>query len=138
MNVMEGMVLAGLFLLALVDIKEKMIPVIPVMAAGGLLMVYQLWQGKGIWEVLAGLLPGLLLLLLSFCTRGGIGSGDGGVLCVLGTACGVQETVAVLGLAFVLEAVIAAGLLVMRRAGRKTELPFLPCVLAGYIVVLLR
>ncbi len=137
MNVMEGIVLAGLLLLALVDVKEKMIPVFPVAVAGCLLVVYQLWQGRSVLELLSGILPGLLLLFLSFCTRGGIGTGDGLVLCVLGIAFGAEQTVAVLGLAFVLEAVTAMLLLVFRKAGRKTELPFLPCVLVGYVTALL-
>lgn len=136
MKIIEGMVLAGLCLLAVVDIKEKRIPVVPVALAGSLLAWYQLWQGTGIWELLAGILPGLLLLFLSVCTRGGIGAGDGWVLCVLGIAAGVQKTVTVLGTALVLEAVIAAFLLAVKKAGRKTELPFLPCVLTGYLVVL--
>lgn len=137
MNVVEGIILAGLILLAFLDIKKREIPVVPVVAAGVMLVVYRLCTGAGTGIIAVGLLPGLVMMFLSFCTRGGIGVGDGLVLCVLGVGCGVEQAVAVLGLAFVLAALTAAILLATGKAGRKTEFPFLPCVLAGYIIGLL-
>lgn len=85
-------------------------------------------------ELAVGTIPGILLLLLAFCSGESIGKGDGLVLFMLGIYCGVAKAVAVLGMALLLVAVLALILLVLKRANRKTELPFLPCLCAGYLL----
>lgn len=137
MSIVDVVLLGSLAVLGWIDIKQKMIPVVPVVATGIMLLLYRLWEGNSFEGVAAGLLPGAVLLLLAFCTGESIGSGDGLVVCMVGAGCGLENTVAVLGMALVCVALLAIVLLAAGKAGRKTELPFLPCVFAGYIISLI-
>lgn len=119
---------------AVYDIKTKTIPVAAVVVAVIAALIYRLCTGTGIMELAVGLVPGAFVLVLAFVTRESIGAGDGLVLCMLGLFCGWRQCLAVFGMALVLSAVLAMVLVVCRRAGRKTELPFLPSLFGGYLL----
>jgi len=127
-------VLAGF---SVYDLRWKKVNVSAVALFGIAVIAYRIYGKTAIPELLAGLIPGIGLLLISFVTKESIGTGDGLVLCVIGMFCGMKQTAAVLGMALILSAVLAMVLLVCKRAGKKTELPFLPCLCAGYFLFLL-
>lgn len=133
MTVEKGVVLAVMAVLSLIDIKKKLVNMTLLIPFGVIALSWQLFQGTEIAELLTGLLPGGVCLLLSYVTKESIGKGDGLVLCVLGLLCGCKATFAMLGIALFFSAVWAIFLLALRRAGRKTELPFLPCLSLGYL-----
>lgn len=124
--------LLGIF--SICDIRIKKLPVAAIVLSGAAVLLYSLCTGKNFPELAAGLVPGAVVLLCAFITKESIGTGDGLVLCVLGLYCGWKRVVGVLGMALVFAALVAAVLLVTRRAGRKTELPFLPCIFAAYLL----
>lgn len=134
MNIAEWVMMGTLAGFGVYDLKRRRVPVAAVAVCSLVVLVYRLGAGIGFWELAAGLVPGAVLLLLARCTKESIGTGDGLVLCCLGLFCGLRQTVAVLGMALVLSSVMAIVLLVLRRAGRKTELPFLPCLCSGYLL----
>ncbi len=138
MDIAKGILMGILAGLSVYDLKTKKVPVSVVVLAGIGGIVYRLYMGTKVIVLLAGLVPGVVLLLLAFLTKESIGIGDGMVLCVIGLLCGWKETVAILGMALVFAAIIAVILLVSKRVGRKTLLPFLPCLCAGYLLVVLR
>ncbi len=83
-------------------------------------------------DLLLCFIPGAVLLLLAgLC--GGIGSGDGlawiGTCLFLGTEAGCM----VFLIGFLLSFFWSAVLLIFRRAGRKSRIPFLPFAFAGMI-----
>jgi len=133
MTVKESVVLAVMVVLSLIDIKKKQISMTMLIPFGVTVLFWQLFQGTGIVELLTGLVPGAACLLLSYVTKESIGRGDGLVLCVLGLLCGSKATLVVFGMALFFAAVWSMVLLVLKRAGRKTELPFLPCLSLGYL-----
>lgn len=137
MDVEEVVMLGSLVVLSCVDLRERKIPLIPTLILGVGFLMYRLWNGVPLAEVAAGVIPGGILLLVSLVTEESIGYGDGLVLLILGVLCGVMEAVAVLGMALLLAAVLSIVLLVLRRVGRKTKLPFLPCLCSGYLLFLL-
>ena len=124
-------ILAGF---AVYDMKTKTVSLsaVAVLAAG--VFVYRICTGTGMAELAAGLVPGALVVVLAFVTKESIGMGDGLMLCVLGMFCGWRRCLAVFGLALVLSAALAIVLLVCRRAGRKTEIPFLPGLFGGFFL----
>ncbi len=136
MKGIELIILAGLAVLSWTDIRTRKVPVIPVMLSGVVFVIYRVWTGVTVMELAAGILPGTLLLLLAFVSGESIGKGDGLVLFMLGIYCGMAKAVAVLGMALLLAAVLALVLLLLKRANRKTKLPFLPCLCAGYLISL--
>ncbi len=130
----EWIMLAVLAGFAVYDMKTKTVSLIAVTVFAISVLLYRLCAGTGIAELAAGLIPGLLVVVLAFVTRENIGMGDGLMLCVLGMFCGWRRCLAVFGLALVLSAVLAIVLLVCRRAGRKTEIPFLPGLFGGFFI----
>ena len=130
----EWIMLAVLAGLAIYDMKTKTVSLIAVEVLAAGVLVYRICTGTGMAELAAGLVPGVLVMLRAFVTKESIGMGDGLILCVLGMFCGWRRCLAVFGLALLLSAVLAIVLLVCRRAGRKTEIPFLPCLFGGFFI----
>ena len=137
MDVAEGIVIGLLLVLSIFDMRMKKVPVWLIGLVAGVALIFRMVESVPVLQLLAGLLPGIFVLLLAVCTKESIGTGDGLVLCALGLFCGLKETVAVLGMALFFAAVVAVVLLVLKRAGRKTELPFLPCLCTGYLLCVL-
>ena len=119
------------------DLKTKTIPVAAVAAASVGVLIYRIFTGTEAAEFVLGLIPGVLVVILAYVTKESIGVGDGLVLCMLGLSCGWRQCLAAFGMALILTAVLAMILLVCRRAGRKTELPFLPALFGGYLLLCL-
>ena len=84
----------------------------------------------GPWPL--ALLPGAVLLLLSIAAAGTIGFGDGLAVCAAGIWCGPEQMLFTLFFALLL--VPAAAAVLRLRKKRVMELPFLPFLLAGYVL----
>ncbi len=78
---------------------------------------------------------GLLLLVFAFFSKEAIGKGDAILLCVCGVAFGLYETVTSCFFAALYAGVFAVVLLLRKKAGRKSRIPFLPFLLLGYITM---
>lgn len=134
MEAAEWIMLIALTGFAAYDMKTKTVPVIAVAFVAASALLYRLCMGIGVLELILGLIPGVVLLMLAFATKESIGTGDGLVLCVLGLFCGWRQCLAIFGMALVLSAILSIILLICRKAGRKTELPFLPSLFGGYVL----
>ena len=130
----KSIVLMVMAVISFVDIKRKQVSLAVLIPIGAVVLIWKVFQGTEMVAFLTGLVPGVACLLLSYVTGESIGRGDGLVLCILGLLCGMKATLAVFGLALTFSAIWAIFLLILRRAGRKTELPFLPCLSLGYLV----
>ncbi len=119
------------------DIRKKEIPVAVVALSGLALFFYVIFGEKKQWmDILYSLMPGMLLLMLSYCTRESIGYGDGLVVLVIGICMGMGICIAaVTGL--IISAICAAALLALRKAGGKSRIPFVPFLSVGLGVVLI-
>ena len=80
-----------LFVLAVIDFKKKRIPVGPVLALGGVLLVFRLFEGVTVSKLVYGLVPGVVLLLVAWITKEKIGIGDGLLLLSLGFGYGIES-----------------------------------------------
>ena len=81
----------------------------------------------------SGLLPGICLWLISLWRSDQIGSGDGVVLMGIGWIQGIQQACVIFQTAILLAAAVGVCMLALGM-GRKKELPFVPFLLAGYLV----
>ena len=84
--------LAGLVVEAIKDIKEKKIYLVVVLVELPVLMGAQYWMGKGgaaIWIASVGI--GAFFYLISVITRGQIGKGDALVFCMTGAGVGLYD-----------------------------------------------
>ncbi len=80
------------------------------------------------------LLPGLVLLVIGWLSGWQIGIGDGAVILVTGLWLGSRKTFIILLLGVFLCSIFCGGLVVFRKAGRKTEVPFVPFLWAACFI----
>ncbi|MGY1752533.1 prepilin peptidase [Blastococcus sp. SYSU D01042] len=134
-------------LLAVIDLRRQLLPN-RVLLPGTVVMVGLLALAAGLHDawpdlgraLLAGAVAFLVLLGMALLAPTGLGMGDVKLAALLGLVLGWFSWDAVLlgfFLGFVVQAVLALVLLTARRAGRDTELPFGPALLAGALATVL-
>jgi leader peptidase (prepilin peptidase) / N-methyltransferase len=134
-------------LLAVVDLREKLLPNRVLLPVTGvvLALLTVAAAAAGDWSallraVLAGSVSFAVGLAMAVLAPSGLGMGDVKLAGLLGLVLGWSSWSAVLLgflVGFVLQAVLGLALLAARRAGRRTQLPFGPALLAGALAVLL-
>lgn len=87
-------------------------------------------------SALCGLIPGAIFIALSIITKGKVGIGDGIALGIVGSITGLSQALVIAGLGLFLQSLAAVVLLVIRRVDGQSRLPFLPFMLAGWIVAI--
>jgi leader peptidase (prepilin peptidase)/N-methyltransferase len=133
-------------LLAVVDLQHRLLPnrvVLPALAAGTALLLLAA-LADGAWDALLRAVLGAaalfaVYLVLALASPGGLGMGDVKLAALLGLYLGwLGWAAVVLGAlaGFVVQAVVALGLLATRRIGLRGELPFGPAMLAGAALVI--
>ena len=131
------MVAIGILLLAagIVDIRKRQISRVQLLII--LLVccaVSPLKQEFGVVDAVGGLSIGLCAIGVSIATREQIGRGDGIVIAAVGIALGARKCLLVVFTASFLMAAAAIVVLIFRKGGRQTRLPFLPAIFVGYAV----
>ena len=132
--------------LTITDLQHKRLPNAILLPGGvvlaALLILGALAEdrpGRLLGSVVAAAVLFALFLLAAVVSPAGMGMGDVKLAGVLGLAlglAGLSATLLAVLLAFSLHAVISVVLLVARRAGRRTALPFGPPLLVGTAVAL--
>ena len=122
------------------DLKSKEIPVWLLVCCGALSVgkvIFLLTSGQlDPGDLLISLIPGALLLLIAYVTRQGVGYGDGLLALCIGPAVGAPALVTGMCMAVVISAIFSGVLLVLRKAGRRTKIPFVPFMTFGLGVML--
>lgn len=137
---MAESLLTGCWLLAAstLDIRSRRVPVWMLVLAGafaGLTVVHRCGFTLAEWvEMVKGCVPGAILLILAAVT-GKAGAADGIVLSFLGICMGGKVCLAVFMLSLLLISIFSGVLLVLRRVGRNTRLPYLPFLSAAWLLV---
>lgn len=123
------------------DIRRKKIPagllILNVLFGVALIAVNRKIDWRQDWYLYAvGILMGIILLFTGRFCGGCIGTADGIMTAVIGGIIGYQKTLLLLMYAVLAAAVFSILLIVMKKAGRRTTIPFLPFMLLGYIIIL--
>lgn len=79
---------------------------------------------------------GILMLLVSLITKGQIGTGDGIIFCITGLGLGFWNNLWLLMLSLFMAGIFSGILWMLKRVGRKSEIPFVPFILISYLGVL--
>ncbi len=127
-----------LSVLSVSDIRTKTIPGWAGPAyciAAGILHIIR--ADLPVLQLFAGLIPGTILLLLSWVFSPSIGAGDALAVLACGCALGLEKEFAALTFALVICAVFGTILLIRKKAKRSDFLPFLPFLTLSHIVMLL-
>lgn len=137
------MLVIYLTILGIMDIKECKLPVwllwIGGMFALGMGLLERLCLGRGLLntliEILSGMLPGSILLLVAFLTKKA-GYGDGIVLLQLGFIYSYALVWAFLCISLLLLSVIAMIFLALKKIQKDTAVPYIPFLtvtFTGYV-----
>lgn len=115
------------------DIRRREISLLLTVVYAGGGIIYSILQGRKIQDVLIPAGIGILFLAAGLISRGAIGAGDCWILLALGALLDTETYIRMLCIGFFLAAFWSGILLVIRRKSRKTEIPLVPFLLAGYI-----
>lgn len=99
----------------------------------GALFLKILWLHESIAEVIPGMSVGIILLGISYLSEEALGYGDGMVILVTGVLCGMKMTIVTVSIAFLVMTIIAMFLIVWKGFFYKARVPFVPCILVGFL-----
>lgn len=129
----ELLTLPTLLWLAIQDKKYLGITRIGLIISAGILLIAGCFQTADIQSRVGGLAVGVLLLLFGYFSKGAVGIADGVIIAACGVAFGVYETVTICFFAALYAAAFSFVLLLRKKVGRKSRIPFLPFLLLGYV-----
>lgn len=114
------------------DLKKRRISLIPTVIAIISGIIFSICKQESAWSLMGAAFIGAFFCFLSVASNGALGMGDGLIILALGMWIGGMEL-----LISVLSALLGSGLwsavlLVIFHRGRKSEIPFVPFLLAGY------
>lgn len=133
-------VAAGVFLIpcAVSDFRRKEIPILFLTVVTAVAVAAVLWRivngDYTVNECLLSLLPGVFLLLVFVVTGGKIGIGDGVVFIIIGLMIGCMSAFVVMFLSLIFSATWGGYLMLRKKVGKDTSIPWMPFVLAGYLI----
>ena len=132
-----GFTALWLLVLAVLDIKERHVPVWMIALGGALAAAssaVSIWQGTiQSGELFWSMAPGAIMLAVVIVT-GQAGWADGAVLAAFGLLTGSRACVFSFTLSMLLISAVSLPLLVFRKVRKNTRLPYLPFLCAGYFV----
>lgn len=121
---------------AYTDIRTRKIMMMPIYACMLVSLINMITDCSG-WETIAyGALPGVVILLVSFLTRGSVGDGDAYLFIVLGMLMGIRTVLSVMTISMLAAAVFAIVNLLKGKLNKKDSFAFAPFILTGYLGVL--
>ena len=122
---------------AVLDFRKRELPLIYIGAGFVTGAILHLVIGEpSALELLLGCLVGAIFLLIARISREAIGYGDGLMIIATGAFLGLIDNVLLMLCAVTLAALFSIGLLIMKKWKRKDEIPFIPFLLGGYVVLL--
>lgn len=119
------------------DFRRREISLILTVVYGTVGIIYSILQGRQIGDFLIPMGIGMMFLTVGFLSSEAIGAGDGWVLLALGTMIKTELYVRMLCMGLFLAAFWSGILLVICKKSRKTEIPLIPFLAAGYIGAIL-
>ena len=130
----------GVFLLTegIKDWRKKEIDLIfPALISVLAILFVFVFKDIGWIEILLGFVQGLVLIGVSFLTDGGIGEGDGIVFCVTGVMLGWKMNLMIIFISSFICALTSIILMILKKADKKTKIPFIPFTVPAYLVTVL-
>ena len=124
---------------AIIDIRKKRIPDKLVLAGtvAGLAFVLIDPQREFLSSILGGATAGLVLLLIHYITKGGLGLGDVKLFGCSGIFLGFERIISAMLISAVLSGLFSIVLICLNPDNKKSEIPFAPFILAGVLAVII-
>lgn len=132
---MEIIAFGFLCICAVFDIRRKEIPTVLIgigFAGAFFINVWGIISGTiSFIEIGLCLLPGIFFSLTSFCTKEKVGFGDGLMLLIAGLLIGFYRCFFVLCISLIFSSFFSLVLLLLRRVGKESRIPFAPFLVIG-------
>lgn len=133
----EGVICIYLCILGILDFYKREVPILLLEIGGVLLVGLGIFQctgnALGGVEAIAGILPGLFLILVACLTKKA-GYGDGVVLIQLGVCLGFQKVMLLFCFSMFLISVVCMILLLARKVRKETKMPYLSFLAMSYTI----
>jgi leader peptidase (prepilin peptidase)/N-methyltransferase len=127
-----------LFVAGIVDIRKLRISRKYIIVFGAVCVAALLTgQSPSLVTALSGTLIGMCALGISLISGEQLGRGDGLVLVAVGLAVGFRGCLVVVSIASIIMCLVAIVLLALKKGNRKTKLPFIPAIFAGYAIFMI-
>lgn len=121
------------------DMKGKELTVVYILLFGVCGMLFHFFSPVcSIYSILAGMMLGIAMMLVSLATRGMVGLGDGLLLTVTGVYLGGMGNLELFFIGLLLAACWSLGLIVLKKKRGKEQIAFVPFLLASYLAMLVR
>lgn len=101
------------------------------------LLLFVTREQPSLFSLLGGILTGAYLYLFSLMSKGAVGAGDAIVVTISGIFLGGGKNAAVLMGGLLLTGLCGGILMLCKKAGRKSELPFAPFFALSYLLLCL-
>ena len=129
-------IIVYMLVLSVLDIRSKKVPTVMLWVFVALLALELGINSHGrIYLSLLGGAVGLVMLVVSRLTKEALGYGDGMLILGLGIYMGLWDVLWLLMFAFFGAGMLSIGLLIFRKANKKTTLPFMPFICGSYILL---
>ncbi len=129
-------IMAGVCLLiqGIWDVRTKEIPLWVSLCLGGCSFLYSLCSDRELISIGLAMIPGLVCLIVGYCTRQAVGYGDGILLCAMGMLYSVEELLGICMIAATFGAIAGLILLVFFKKKGSYEMPFVPFLFIGWLL----
>ena len=132
----NGVIIVFLIPCAITDLKSKTIPIWWTVVFGISAMIYQIfWKKQKLEAILFSMIIGVTLLVAAKISNQRIGYGDGIIFLILGLWIGFWDGISLLFFSLILSSIISVYLILVRRKGSDYRIPFIPFVIAAYIIL---
>ena len=130
--------LTGLFISAWFDLKKEIIYVPLIVCMGIIGVICHIFlQENTIWNLMSGMLIGVILLLGGIWSGEKIGYGDGVIFIMTGIFLGFWGNMLLLVIASILAGVTCTGLLLTHKKCKEEQIVFVPFIFISYVILLI-
>ena len=127
-----------LIVITFIDLKHQIIPdeLVIIIFVCGIISIFL--SGRGIWEHIIGFFAvSIILLLIAFLSKGGMGGGDIKLMAAAGLFLGWKLILLSLMIASIIGSVVSIILLALKKVNRKSMVPFGPFLSIGILISVL-
>lgn len=137
-NIRFAFVLIVLVIEAITDFKKKEVNIVfPVFLAAAATVMLFFTKDISLINSIIGIAEGVLLILISLLTKGEIGMGDGILLAACGLMLGGKDNLIMFFFACFSSAIVSALIMLIKKADKKTKIPFVPFMIPGFLIMVL-
>lgn len=133
-------IITGIFLsiCTYIDLKRKYVNIYICLIFGAIgVMCRCIFENSNLLSVLATIIPGIFMMLISIISNESIGKGDSIVICTIGLYMGLINVIIILFIGLMVSCITGIICMVIMKKGKNYRLPFVPFITLGFIYQIL-